>query len=330
MKCKLFIGGDLYHSSLLIAALAWYKSRGGRVTIVEDSSASPALPRLVVGDRMLAFDLRDQSYLICLKTLEESDVYFKRSYFEPDLRLLSEPQMRKIRPFGLNYAFTTSGSRALVAKLLLQNPACIPRLRATLKTYLGLAKVEMLERTFTEGQERVIYFQTRVWEPEEVAGDDFQEINEARVALVRGLRREFGSRFRGGLIPTAFARAHYPDAISPEPHNRSQHARRSRAALIGIYSRGLHHSLAFKLPEYLATSKCIVAEPLRNTLPAALVQGKHYLEFTNVEKCLALCDRLLADPAVCQKMSAANWEYYTRYVRFDSRVSAWLDICASY
>jgi hypothetical protein len=329
MKCTLFVNGDLYHSSLLIAALGSYEAHGGRVAVVEDRSVSPLAPRLAIAERMLAFDLRDQSYSICLDTLERVDVYFKRSYYEPHLESLPRAHRAKILPFGLNCALKTSASGTLIAKLLLRNPACIRRLRGTLRTYMRLARAETMERPPSAKAEQVIYFQTRVWQPKEVAGDDFREINENRAAIVRSLRREFGARFKGGLIPTAFARTHYPDAISAEPHVRSRHIQASKAALIGIYSRGLHSSLAFKLAEYLAASKCIVAEPLRNGLPAPLVEGRNYLEFTTVDGCLALCDRLLADPAAAEEMRAANWEYYARHVRFDRRISAWLDACDS-
>jgi hypothetical protein len=329
MKCTLFVNGDLYHSSLLIAALASYETDGGRVAIVEDRCVNPLAPLLAIGERMLAFDLRDQSYFICLEALERADVYFKRSYYEPHLESLPQAHRAKILPFGLNCAQKTSAAGTLVARMLLRNPACIRRLRGTLKAYLRLADAEAMERPPSVKAEQVIYFQTRVWEPEEVPGDDSREINESRVAIVRSLRREFGARFKGGLVPTAFARAHYPDAISAEPHVRSQHIQASKAASIGIYSRGLHHSLAFKLAEYLAACKCIVAEPLRNGLPAPLVEGRNYLEFTTVDGCLALCDRLLADPAAAEEMRAANWEYYVRHVRFDRRIPAWLDACES-
>jgi hypothetical protein len=329
MKCTLFVNGDLYHSSLLIAALASYEADCGGVAVVEDRSVNPLAARLAIGERMLAFDLRDQSYSICLDTLERADVYFKRSYYEPDLQSLPRAYRAKILPFGLNCALKTSAAGTLVAKLVLRNPACIGRLRGTLRTYMRLAGAEAMERPPSVKAEQVIYFQTRVWEPEEVVGDDFREINENRAAIVRSLRREFGARFKGGLVPTAFARTHYPDAVSPEPHVRSRHIQASRAALIGIYSRGLHHSLAFKLVEYIAASKCIVAEPLRNGLPAPLVEGRNYFEFTTVDGCLALCDRLLADPAAAEEMRAANWEYYVRHVRFDRRIPAWLDACDS-
>ena len=268
---------------------------------------------------MLAFDLRDQSCSICRDALEQADCYFKRSYYEPNLQALSKTQRSKILPFGLNCCLETCGSRTLVAKLFLRNPACILRFRATLRTYLRLANVKIMERPFSIEPEQIIHFQTRVWQPEEVVGDDFREINETRVALVRSLRREFGARFKGGLVPTAFARVHYPDALS--------HVKSSRAALIGVYSRGLHHSLGFKLTEYLASSKCIVAEPLRNSLPVPLVEGTHYRKFTAVEECLALCDQLLANPRAAREMRAANWEYYSRYVRFDQLIPRCLNVC---
>jgi hypothetical protein len=329
MKFTLFINGQLRRSSLLIAALASYESFGGRVAIVEDRAANPLVPRLVIGDLALAFDLRDQSYAICLGALEQADIYFKRNYYEPDLKPLPETHKAKILPFGLNCAVKTSGSTRRIAKLLLRNPISILRSYATLREYAGLADVSSMERSSSEEPEKLIYFQTRVWKPDEVIGDDVREINEMRVALVRSLRREFGARFKGGLIPSAFARLHYPDAISAEPCVHSDHIRASRASLIGVYSRGLHHSLALKLPEYLATSKCIVAEPLRNGLPIPLVEGGHYLEFTTTEGCVAHCDRLLANPRACQEMRDANWEYYTRHVRFDQRVRQWLDACDS-
>jgi hypothetical protein len=271
--------------------------------------------------------LRDQSYFICLDTLEQTHVYFKRSYYEPHLQSLPETHRSKILPFGLNCSLRTRSSTVLVAKLFLANPLSILRFRTTLETYLRLADVEMMERPSSVEPEQLIHFQTRVWEPEEVVGDDFRQINEARVALVRSLRREFGARFKGGLIPTAFARVNYPDAISTEPYVQSQHIQASCAALIGVYSRGLHHSLAFKLSEYLAGSKCIVAEPLRNGLPVPLVEGGHYFGFTTIDECLGLCDRLLANPRVSKEMRIANWEYYTQHVRFDQRVPRWLEAC---
>lgn len=324
MKYTLLVNGDLYHSALLLSALAAYRSPGKTISVVSSRSITPWAPRLVTGDKTLAFDLRDQSYSLCLNTLEQVDVYFKRSYYEPHLHPIPETLRRKIKPFGLNYSFKTSGSNALVAGLFLRQPVSALQYRDALRTYLRLAEVSSFELLPSESAELLVYFQTRVWEPEEVAGDDYREINETRVALIQQLRKAFGVRFKGGLIPTPFAQTHFPDEISTEPHIRSQYAKSSRLALIGIYTRGLHHSHAFKLPEYLAASKCIVGEPLRNGLAMPLEEGLNYLPFVTVSDCLALCDRLLSNTNLCNEMRAANWDYYTRYVRFDRRMPAWL------
>ena len=90
--------------------------------------------------------------------------------------------------------------------------------------------------------------------------------------------------------------------------------------MIGIYTRGLHHSLAFKLGEYLASSKCIVTEPLRNELPSPLVPGKNYLEFSTPQECMQRCEQLLDDHDLANQMRRNNWEYYQREVRPDRHV----------
>lgn len=324
MKYTLFVHSDLYHSSLLISALAAFRSTGCGVAVETGSWVTQSVPRLVVNGKTLAFDLKDQSHWVCLDTLERADIYFKRSYYEPDLLGVPNALRRKIRPMGLNFAFKTSGSTALIARMLLRQPTSGWRLRSALRTYARLARASAFERPPDASGERMIYFQTRVWEPSDAVGDDVLEVNEARVGVVRLLRKEFGTRFRGGVVPSPLAKRRYPDAITTEPFVRSAYARSSRSALVGIYTRGLFHSLAFKLPEYLAGSKCIVSEPLRNRLPVSLQPGLNFLQFDTIHDCAALCDRLLSDPRLCHEMQTANWDYYQRHVRFDRRIPFWL------
>jgi hypothetical protein len=50
-----------------------------------------------------------------------------------------------------------------------------------------------------------------------------------------------------------------------------------RRGLGGVYSRGLHDSLAFKLAAYLAASKCLVAQGIVHAVPLPLVAGKDYM-----------------------------------------------------
>ena len=115
-------------------------------------------------------------------------------------------------------------------------------------------------------------------------------------------------------MPTDFARRHYADVILERAFRRKEYIRMTQRCLVGIYTRGLHHSLAFKLPEYLAASMCIVSDPLRNELPQPLVAERHFLEFRTPEECAAQCERLLRDPDTARAMRCENRAYYRRWV----------------
>jgi hypothetical protein len=139
-------------------------------------------------------------------------------------------------------------------------------------------------------------------------------LNDSRVALVRALRKAFPKHFRGGVIPTKLARERYPDALTAEPTRPAGYLAASRESLIGISTRGLHHSVPFKLPEYLAGSKCIVSEPLRNALPDALENGRELLWFRGVDECLEKCEELLRWPERALELRHNAWKYYQKHV----------------
>ena len=102
--------------------------------------------------------------------------------------------------------------------------------------------------------------------------------------------------------------------LATQNTNRGSYSEVARSSLIGVYSRGLHGSLAFKLSEYLAAGLCIVAEPLRHTLPQPLEARRNYLPFNTPEECVAQCKRLLDDPELAAAMSRNNRDYYSRFV----------------
>src|SRR5439155_9045955 len=101
-----------------------------------------------------------------------------------------------------------------------------------------------------------IFFQTRLWQPDSTS-DDAEQINLERVTLVRALREAFGTAFIGGMIPTEYAARCFPDTLTTHPTDRWSYIDLNKRSLIGIYARGLHGSIAFKMAEYLAASKCI-------------------------------------------------------------------------
>lgn len=338
--CYLSHEQDLYHASHLYTGLCGLMLQGrARVKFVVPRAAekiytSDSLTICLKvcspddgKDYLLAIDLRDRSDVLALPLVELCDVYLKRSYYEPDLSDVPDPLKRKIIPFGLNYGCRSALSTSRVFSALIPNLAASllrspkkvmgqlnPR-HSILYQYMTTALEADFEQKPEAEVEGSVLFQTRVYEPDEIYPDNPLEVNEGRVRLVRALRETFGEKFRGGLVPTRYAREHYPDAVSEQPTRQSQYIAWGKQSLVGVYTRGLYHSLAFKLPEYLAAAKCIVSEPLRNKLPQPLVAGEHYVEFHTPEECVEHCAHLLEDETLASGLRQRAWNYYQREVK---------------
>jgi hypothetical protein len=137
-------------------------------------------------------------------------------------------------------------------------------------------------------------------------GRRLDELNDRRAQLVRALREAFGSRFRGGLIPTPLAKEAYPDCISNLPTTQAAYLEEVKQAQIGVVPRGLHGSVPWKLAENLAASRCVVSESWTVSLPPPLESGTNVLWFEHVEECLASIDHLLSHPRAAAAMQRAN------------------------
>jgi hypothetical protein len=322
----------LYHCAKIFTGLDALVRRGLLRLQVKVDQESPtrvlfldALALDTNARRLLGFDLSDHSTFLCAAGLAQCDVYFKRNLYRPHTEGLLPEQRSKIVPFGLNYACAGRASRAWVlgrwccgvAKTLRRSPRDgVSRLRrwlGELWEYARLKDAAAFEQDPDAFLLPAVLFQTRVWPPEKTT-ENLDRINEERVALIRTLRKALGARFRGGIVPTPFARRHYPDVLLPDGYRHEGYIQVMQRYLVGITTRGLHDSIPFKLPEYLAASLCVVTEPLRNELPQPLVAGQHYLEFRSHDECVAQCERLLSHPAEAREMRWHNFDYYRRWV----------------
>jgi len=240
-------------------------------------------------------------------------VYAKRNTNAQHLNPLSY----KIIPFGLNWA---CHSRTSAIALLKAVAATLPRasksrLREVYR-YLATPHWRAFEHAPDQPVDSTILFQTRVWEPAEAPGDE--SVNEERIHLLCELRRAFGARVVGGVVPTPFARQHYPNLITPLPCRQPQFIRWAKKPLIGIYSRGLFGSVAFKMAEYFAASKCIISEPISNQLDEPI---NHLKTYKSTDECLSACDFFLSNPREAQEARRASWEYYLRDVRPQAHIA---------
>jgi len=272
----------------------------------------PRVVRLSVSrggsSREIAIDLADQRSLVHMPDLEAVDVYYKRSFSPENLAHLQHELSSKIRPFGLN---NPTSSLAPVWPLLSARRASgvsLRQLATDARQLLALPSPSAFECEPGVAAQPTVLFQTRVWEP---AGDPLTTaINEERVMLVAELRKAFGARFVGGIIPSDYARKHFPEALTTLECSMRAYARLLRGPLVAIYCRGLHDSVGFKMAEYLAASRAIVGNRPTAVLPRPLEEGTHYLGFGTPEECVAQCTRLLEDAELAQTMRRSNWDYY--------------------
>jgi hypothetical protein len=319
---------QLGEAKVQIGAAQWAMDHGAMLALeIEDGTQC----------RKVVIDLHDRSDLLDIASLDRCHVYFKRSFYVPDLVSLAASQASKVLPFGLNYPCRAFGVTAKVLSHLLRS-SCSWRLRAVLGNQAVVRERIHLLRAFTttpdarafevsprEAVDPVILFQTRLWEQHETEPDDAAQLNDLRANVVRALRRAFGKQFLGGVVPTPLARRRFPDCVTTEHSHKSRYVALSRRALIAVYTRGLNHSTAFKLPEYLAGSKAIVAEGLRNQTPIPLENGIHFLSFSSPEECVERCADLLRDRERADEMRALGHTYYRRDVEPRTHVRTLLD-----
>jgi len=325
---------DLYHAASVFTGLADLAAGGViQFQLTQSAHSSNHLASdeitlvLDIEDRMTGksciacIDLRDRSDCFSTELLRRCTIYFKRGYFTPDVQQLPHDLGDKIQPFGLNFCCrSSSGTKALLrtfAKQFVRNfPTSLhPRNRHNLRHWLTRPLLPELELPPDQPSNPTIFFQTRLWEQTETEPDRAAEVNAMRVAVVRALKKAFGHQFVGGLQPTALAQKRYPELLTDGATTPKAYLLKSRTSLIGIYTRGLHHSLAFKLGEYLATSKCIITDGLRHELPTPMQKQRNYLDFSSADDCVTRCQQLLSSPQDVANMRIANWQYYCAEVR---------------
>jgi hypothetical protein len=327
-----------------------FSSRSGHV-VYESNPSNLRIDVDAGGGRELkvCFDTADWRTIASLDDLRDVDVYFKRSYHAPYLDELEAPLRRKVLPLGLLYGCSSrqesiaqsvrdafAYQRATGA--LRDNPlkalkhAVASPIKRALDgaTRAATPRLPLYIDEFEVGPERPaepkIFYRTRVYGPSD-APDTFRdgrmnEVNEMRVGTVRALKAHFGDRFVGGLRFSAYAQATYPDCLDTGDRGLRGHVAISNTCLISVNTAGLHDSTSWKIPEYMAGSRCIVSEPMLYPTPVSLVEGTHYLAFSSAEECVAACERLLSNPELARGMRAANFAYYRAYVRPDRLIAS--------
>ena len=316
VTCYISPAHDLYHLSSILTGLSELANESRielRLEPVSDDARQPlaavAMHAVAVhGERQvdIVFEMFDRGDDFDIGLLEHSAVYFKRSYYAPAIRKLKDEWQAKVVPFGFNYGCRSmaGGERLLAMDLG----------RCVLNRYLLERPFQTFEQCPTTAVSASILFQTRAWAPESIT-DDADQINDSRARIIHVLRKAFPGRFYGGFTHNAYACERYPDLLTEHSSDEDAYTQQMKRHLIGISTHGLHYSVPFKVPEYLAASVAVVSEPLRNGFPVPFMAGRHFLSFREPDECVAQCDRILTDPDIATELRHMSWQYYESQIR---------------
>jgi len=291
--------------------------------------------------RRICFDMVDSDRIASRDALVKCDVYFKRSFLKSSVDILPLKLKDKVLPYGFYYPCISKNEKNVIKRLLFEfsiryseSRSNIPQLKKifvqALKIINSRFRLRFLDKSLfgftddieippTQPAEQIILLQTRLWSPSEVCATEdlikLDEMNRLRVNLVRVLKEKFGDRFVGGLIPTDFAKKHYPDHITTLSTNKQQYLKLIKRCLITIASTGLSNSIGSRFPEYLAASRCIISEPLGYEVPAPPDRYRNYIPFNTPQECVEACEFLLRNQRLASEMRWNNWEYYQKHVK---------------
>jgi hypothetical protein len=310
-------------------------------------NAGPHRLKAVINDHFKTiYDVRD-SDAVALDDLEWADYYFKRS-FNPKIHEDNDAS-QKIFRLGLNYPaygaddfsykyirYGLESIKILVSSARLQKDFIERMLRSggllsrlsKRGTGKGVADYKKFEGQPFIAERPLIVFFARLWDPNQNAlgmGDlaiqERRQINEMRSKCIYLLKEKFKDQFMGGLVPTPFAIQHHPEiVVSRKTVYKSHYLKMLHKASICISTSGLWSSNSWKLGEYVAAAKAIVAEKLRYMVPGDFLPNVNYLEFENPEQCVDRVDRLVNEPELIYKMMLNNLRYYHEHLRPDRLV----------
>lgn len=274
-------------------------------------------------------DSFDAAWLFSEYAVDNCDFIFKRNYQSNNIEPFAEAIRSRIYPMGLSFMIGNKedSSRArFFTGLVLSNllismkfdrrliSRAFKSLKWSVQHWKNISAARLLRdfEIMVSPKNPGIIFQTRCFS--RVGQDDTLEIHEQRAQLIRHLRKDFGSVYLGGFIPESISRKYYPDCLTSLPTAPDLYLKLVNETSIGIYSRGLLDSPAWKLAEYLAKGTCCVAEKLNTELPYPLEHGKQLFFFKSFEECTAYCRHLLTNKDLLERMSENARAYYDKYI----------------
>jgi hypothetical protein len=338
IKCELFCGSDNSQMQIIYTGFRWLEKQGKIELSYHNCKKTVHSEVLVkVNDSIyLFFETKDSGFGATDKErLRQSDYLFKRCFSAKDIG--PEIAYKKAFPLGLTYVvYEKYPSRFSLQRAFLRD-SFGKKAIGIFRALLGPAN-SLHPRLFRLHVDNCcaepdpslpagVIYMARLWAPsantlaDPVFRAQREALNLMRVECIRKLKKEFGSRFMGGLAHNAFSARYFPDCLFQDAGISAfgNCMRLLRQYPIGVATAGLRKSTGYKFAEYMAFSKAIVSEKLYYEVPG-LEKGKHYLEFTTADECVEGVSTLMEDKDLRTKMMYANHDFYQAQLRPDMLV----------
>ncbi len=279
-----------------------------------------------------AFDPADRADTFPLRYILSSDRLYKTNVSYEYVDRLDKSLRRKVSPAGIRMNVRSSHEHDLLRlhtsylayqlfgefknqrsrfggklspRLLIARCRKVVRWRSN---YLAIRLIKAYEYDIEDQLNTHVLFQPRCFG--DIGPADHNLINEERAELLRALRTHLQEGFQGGFVPDHIARTRYADVITDQPTSPAEYFRLVRKAAVVIYTRGVEHALGRKLGEYLAASKCVVAQRPERSFRRPLQDGKEIFFFDTVEECIEICRYLIGNPSLARAVGSNAKKYY--------------------
>jgi hypothetical protein len=277
-----------------------------------------------------ATDLYDAADSFSEYALAHCDYVFKRNYESKYISQLPKKCQQKLHPLGWSFGVHSSFKKndlKLFCSLMATNALLNLKpdrhfFTRILKTYRQQKKhwnfinttrtLERFEEKPMPPANDFIVFQTRCFAHENTP--ELKQLHQQRYQIILLLRKQFPQLFKGGFIPSALVNQHYTDAVTNLQTDPQSYLQLVKSAKIGIYTQGIQDSPAWKMAEYLSQGKVIIAQKFNTKLSVALEHKKHLLFFNHIDEIPELCNLVLQDRALAEKLAHTGRMYYENHI----------------
>jgi len=181
------------------------------------------------------------------------------------------------------------------------------RIRGHFANWYGQFKYAPPQHAYEPGvsTKNYIFFPSSLWK-------NAIETNVSRALFIEACRSITGIRFEGGFTPRSEKDVRgYEHLTMDKRYTHTEFIQKTKASAVVFITPAVARCLSWRLGEYLALGKAIVATPIERLLPAPLIHGKHihYVE-ASLESIKNAVQLICQDDAYRRKLEQGAREYY--------------------